>query len=150
MCRCGERRAPANLPDSEVEKLPSDLPTGVYFGWAHLRGATYPMVMSIGWNPYYKNTKKTAVRPWFGCGCTQADRSMAEAYEATLATSRADEQEVHIIEKFDSDFYGEQLAIIILGYLRPMKDYTGVGMTTCTQADRVCRRRPLLTIYGAV
>jgi len=62
------------------------------------------------------------------------------AHEARLGASRADEQEVHIIEKFDSDFYGEQLAIIILGYLRPMKDYTGVGMTPLRPGGGGCRR----------
>jgi riboflavin kinase len=53
----------ANLPESEVEKLPPNCPAGVYFGWATLHGKqpVYEMVMSIGWNPYYKNEKKTAV-----------------------------------------------------------------------------------------
>ena len=37
------------------------MPTGVYYGWAQLHGEIFKMVMSIGWNPYYKNVKKTAV-----------------------------------------------------------------------------------------
>ncbi|KAJ2999621.1 riboflavin kinase [Globomyces sp. JEL0801] len=32
--------------------------------------------------------------------------------------------EVHIIHKFEADFYDEELRIIILGYLRPELDYT--------------------------
>ncbi|WFD35142.1 riboflavin kinase [Malassezia cuniculi] len=35
---------------------------GVYYGYARVDGAdsgVYPMVMSVGWNPFYKNTHKT-------------------------------------------------------------------------------------------
>ncbi|KIW01381.1 uncharacterized protein PV09_07149 [Verruconis gallopava] len=28
-------------------------------GTSHLRGQVYPMVMSVGWNPYYKNTVRS-------------------------------------------------------------------------------------------
>ncbi|XP_070156101.1 riboflavin kinase [Polyergus mexicanus] len=49
----------ANFPESVVNGLPKDLDTGVYYGWASLRGQVYKMVTSIGWNPYYKNEKKS-------------------------------------------------------------------------------------------
>lgn len=50
----------ANFPDSVVEHLPADISTGIYYGWACVgSGDVYKMVMSIGWNPYYKNTKKS-------------------------------------------------------------------------------------------
>ncbi|XP_029915676.1 riboflavin kinase [Myripristis murdjan] len=50
----------ANFPDSVVEHLPADISTGIYYGWASVsNGDIYKMVMSIGWNPYYKNTKKS-------------------------------------------------------------------------------------------
>ncbi|KAM4577188.1 riboflavin kinase [Odontesthes bonariensis] len=50
----------ANFPDSVVDNLPSDISTGIYYGWACVgNGDLYKMVMSIGWNPYYKNTKKS-------------------------------------------------------------------------------------------
>ncbi|KAJ8286341.1 hypothetical protein GJAV_G00037380 [Gymnothorax javanicus] len=50
----------ANFPDSVVEHLPTDISTGVYFGWASVGGGdVHKMVMSIGWNPFYKNTKKS-------------------------------------------------------------------------------------------
>lgn len=52
----------ANLPESVVNTLPKDLNTGVYYGWASLHGKVYKMVASIGWNPYYKNEKKSMVR----------------------------------------------------------------------------------------
>lgn len=32
---------------------------GIYFGWCVLQGQIYKAVVSVGWNPYYKNTEKT-------------------------------------------------------------------------------------------
>jgi len=52
----------ANLPESVIDALPEDLSTGIYYGWASLRGEVYKMVTSIGWNPYYKNEKKSMVQ----------------------------------------------------------------------------------------
>ncbi|XP_036596976.1 riboflavin kinase [Trichosurus vulpecula] len=50
----------ANFPEQVVDNLPSDLSTGIYYGWASVGdGAVHKMVLSIGWNPYYKNTKKS-------------------------------------------------------------------------------------------
>ncbi|XP_017882004.1 riboflavin kinase [Ceratina calcarata] len=49
----------ANLEDKVVNGLPDDFDTGIYYGWASLNGETYKMVASIGWNPFYKNEKKT-------------------------------------------------------------------------------------------
>ncbi|KAJ1747644.1 riboflavin kinase [Coemansia sp. RSA 1821] len=49
----------ANLPPHVAETL--DVSIGVYYGWAALEGDTVrPMVMSLGWNPYFKNEKKSA------------------------------------------------------------------------------------------
>lgn len=63
----------ANYPPDVVDNLPNDLETGIYCGWAKVDdGAVYKMVMSVGWNPYFKNEKKSMVkyfhllRPIFG------------------------------------------------------------------------------------
>jgi riboflavin kinase len=71
--------ATANIPLEGLEVGGcSDLESGVYFGWAGVDlpsttigekraeslnpGANvYPMVMSIGWNPFYKNTVRSVV-----------------------------------------------------------------------------------------
>ena len=50
--------------------------TGVYYGYARVsrekdgeavlsedEAKVHPMVMSLGWNPFYKNRQLTAVRP---------------------------------------------------------------------------------------
>ncbi|EGV63317.1 riboflavin kinase [Yamadazyma tenuis] len=52
----------------------------------------FPMVMSIGYNPFYNNTEKTA--------------------------------EVHIIHKFQDNFYGAKIKHAVLGYIRPELNYT--------------------------
>lgn len=50
----------ANFPESVVDSLPADISTGIYYGWARVdNGDIHKMVMSIGWNPYYQNTKKS-------------------------------------------------------------------------------------------
>ncbi|KAJ1801310.1 riboflavin kinase [Coemansia sp. RSA 2399] len=51
----------ANLPPSVVEQALADIPIGVYLGWAHVEGdvEVRPMVMSLGWNPYFKNEKRS-------------------------------------------------------------------------------------------
>lgn len=108
----------ANIP---VGKLDS-LETGIYFGWCQLSPnessdkdviernngkkikfnnglnlndkelEVLPMVMSIGWNPFYENKQKAA--------------------------------EVHVLHKFDHDFYGAKIKVVILGYIRPELNYT--------------------------
>ena len=60
---------PANLPEESYSEsfklLDAAKNTGVYYGWAKVDGAdneqVHPMAMSVGWNPYYKNEKLTAV-----------------------------------------------------------------------------------------
>ena len=44
-----------------MEQLGSsgDLETGIYYGWALLKNNLYQAVVSVGWNPFYKNSKKT-------------------------------------------------------------------------------------------
>ncbi|XP_015584955.1 riboflavin kinase [Cephus cinctus] len=50
----------ANYPLEVVKSLPNEIATGIYYGWASVdRGNVYKMVMSIGWNPFYKNVHKS-------------------------------------------------------------------------------------------
>jgi riboflavin kinase len=111
----------ANLPVDEASTpWISTTPSGVYFGWASLnlppthpdyhlppststatttrRGANgftvYPMVMSIGYNPFYKNTVRSA--------------------------------EVHVLHAFGADFYGVEMRLLITGFIREEKDYSGL------------------------
>jgi hypothetical protein len=65
-------RLAANLPDESLPPL-SAVKTGVYFGyaqvippsdeaWSQDDKRVLPMVMSLGWNPFYKNERLSAVR----------------------------------------------------------------------------------------
>lgn len=84
-----------NIPTANIStlSLPATLSdVGVYFGYAKVRGEVYNMVMSVGFNPYFKNEEKSV--------------------------------EVHIINKFDFDFYGDEIQLLICGWLRPEYDYT--------------------------
>ncbi len=49
----------ANLSREDVDV--SALETGVYFGWALLGATIFKTALSVGWNPFYKNTEKTFV-----------------------------------------------------------------------------------------
>ncbi|KAI0133658.1 hypothetical protein BJ170DRAFT_575151 [Xylariales sp. AK1849] len=118
----------ANLPvDASLTPWISDITSGVYFGYASLAlpashadipqptassatssSATlpssptlpspkyhiYPMVMSIGYNPFYKNTVRSA--------------------------------EVHVLHKFSADFYDVPMRLLLLGFVREEKDYSGL------------------------
>ncbi|KAK4047071.1 riboflavin kinase [Microbotryomycetes sp. JL201] len=107
----------ANLPDSSIVPYATTLSTGVYFGYARVSDPAkhdnsaftdaqtptdqcrqhdnvFPMVMSIGFNPYYKNEKRTA--------------------------------EVHILHEYPSDFYGKELRVVMLGFIRPEYNYASL------------------------
>ncbi|KAG8694476.1 riboflavin kinase [Ceratobasidium sp. 395] len=91
----------ANLPDESLDPMTSVAKPGIYYGYArvHLEGPgvleedklVWPMVMSMGWNPYYKNEKLTA--------------------------------EVHIMHEYKDEFYGVDMSVVVLGYIRPELDY---------------------------
>ncbi|EJT97679.1 riboflavin kinase [Dacryopinax primogenitus] len=96
----------ANLPDDAIELMASKCQHGIYYGYARVHQPphgkpgdleeteieVYPMVMSLGNNPYYNNEKMTA--------------------------------EVHVIHEFEHDFYGHEISVLVLGYIRPELDYT--------------------------
>ena len=52
---------------------------------------TYPFVMSIGYNPFYKNRVRSA--------------------------------EVHVLHEFGKDFYGSEMRVSVMGFVRPEYDY---------------------------
>lgn len=50
----------ANFEPHIVKELPPEIETGIYFGWAQVdHGPVHKMVMSVGWNPYFKNVEKS-------------------------------------------------------------------------------------------
>ncbi|PWN28546.1 riboflavin kinase, partial [Jaminaea rosea] len=72
----------------------------------------HPMVMSLGWNPFYANKTKTA--------------------------------EVHIMHPFKRDFYGLQIQVIVLGYIRPEYNYVDVeALKNDIETDKQVANRSL-------
>jgi len=53
----------ANLDIVPLKFQVDSLAPGIYMGFAAMRGKIHEMVMSIGWNPYFDNAKKT-IEPW--------------------------------------------------------------------------------------
>ncbi|KAJ3803156.1 hypothetical protein GGU11DRAFT_874189 [Lentinula aff. detonsa] len=108
----------ANLPDDNdgtgtvtgVQAMKGKVDTGVFYGFAKVVSDTksteseksgtgksvvsdsvHPMVMSLGWNPFYKNERLTA--------------------------------EIHVMYDYGVDFYGLEIKVLVLGYVRPELDY---------------------------
>ncbi|KAL3313673.1 hypothetical protein Ciccas_007728 [Cichlidogyrus casuarinus] len=82
----------ANYPKEVVDQLPANIDVGVFCGFAQVEnGEIHPMVMSIGFNPFFKNKLKS--------------------------------METHIIHKFERDFYGKTLKILMTHFLRNEKNY---------------------------
>lgn len=62
------------------------------------------MVMSIGWNPFYKNVKKTI--------------------------------EPHLLHTFGNDFYGQELRLVITGFMRNEQNYPSLdALITAIHTD---------------
>jgi FAD synthase len=52
--------------------------------------------------------------------------------------------EPHIMHKFTSDFYGEELAICLCGYLRPERDFVSLEALKQAIADDIAQAEVLL------
>jgi len=87
----------ANLSKESFDegKLPTNA-LGVYYGFAKVGRDrnVEPMVMSIGWNPFFQNKEKSV--------------------------------EVHILKKFENDFYGEEIKVIAIGFIREMTSFSSL------------------------
>lgn len=80
----------------------------------------WPMVMSIGWNPFYNNTTRTSVR--------SISLSLELGWKrGELIACFSGWQEVHILHDYPHDFYGRELRVVILGFIRPEFNYAGLG-----------------------
>lgn len=98
----------------------------------------YPMVMSLGWNPFYANKTKTAVR---AVRCW-----LRESVSRVLTDTchRLAQQEVHIMHPFKADFYGLHIKTIVLGYIRPEYNYVNVGECCAPRVEAGQQRRRVL------
>ena len=102
----------------------------------------FPMVMSVGWNPFYKNTHKTAVSIMSAFRSIIVFRSVFQPRLTSwcLASFVSTLQEVHILHDFASDFYGLEIRVVVLGYVRPEYNYDSMGEYTTTLLRRSMHR----------
>mmetsp|Transcript_6154 Transcript_6154/g.9596 ORF Transcript_6154/g.9596 Transcript_6154/m.9596 type:complete len:204 (-) Transcript_6154:90-701(-) len=96
-----------------------DLPTGIYWGFCRIGDGTsgstgdkdqkiFKTACSIGYNPYYHNTKKT-VEPHLIADPQDTRRHLSSCGESVL-----------------SDFYDQPIRLSLLGYLRPELPFEGL------------------------
>lgn len=86
----------ANLDPAAFRTALAGVPRGVYSGYAQVGGS----------GPVYKTVLSLGTNPTF------------DTEEETV--------ESYILHEFPSDFYGAELALIIVGFMRPMEKYTSL------------------------
>lgn len=81
-------------------------------------GRVWPMVMSIGLNPFYKNEVRSVVR-YIPLHLVHQPRGLCRLHTAKK------KQEVHLItpQPIENDFYGAQINCLVLGFIRPELDF---------------------------
>lgn len=84
------------------------------------------MVMSIGWNPYFRNVKKSMVCV-FTFICWDVELKCTHYSVVCILLFCIFSQETHILNEFGTDFYGSELRICITGYIRPEMDFRTLG-----------------------
>ncbi|KAK2750635.1 riboflavin kinase [Myotisia sp. PD_48] len=135
----------ANIPADRLSEYP-DLESGVYYGavaldpkqFKHTRtdGESadsgcqdpdiFPCVMSIGYNPYYKNTVRSVeihILPHLSM-----ESSPTPGPATPIASSSELDEPPRHRPRFHHfpDFYGTPLNLLILGYIRPEYDYVSL------------------------
>lgn len=113
-----------------------------------------PAVLSIGFNPFYKNTVRSVVCSVLLCrkkgGCMLIEQTQEIHIMRSLTSSSAPEEEGKGGEgqvKFHkmADFYSTKLNLLILGYIRPEYDYVSVeALIEDIRIDCEVARRSLL------
>ncbi|OGM46284.1 riboflavin kinase [Aspergillus bombycis] len=108
----------ANIPPDGLSDYP-DLQVGVYYGVVALDPSRFtseatilPAVLSIGYNPFYKNTTRSV------------EIHIMPPLSSPSPTANGEAGQV----KFNKlpDFYGTKLNLLILGYIRPEYDYVSL------------------------
>lgn len=120
----------ANLPCSLFQEELASLPTGVYLGWARVGDDVHQCVANVGFSPTFADA--------------QNPEKIVEA---------------HLLADFAADFYGEPLALLLLGFVRDERKFSGLDELLATiRADietaraeleapplQILRRAPWLT-----
>ena len=109
----------ANFNEQVVENLPADFGTGIYLGWASISSQPDKVrkaVVSIGWNPYYNNSKKSVVSNYNAQTVAKCSQFFFLSF-----------QETHLVHEYPENFYGDWLKLLICGYIRPEQNFASLG-----------------------
>ncbi|PAV65625.1 hypothetical protein WR25_12317 [Diploscapter pachys] len=102
----------ANLDDATVSALPPQLTTGVFYGLARITNGDSP-----NYQKPYSMVMSIGWNPQF------------DGKQKTM--------EVHILHKFNGDFYGAQIEGLICGFVREMKSFKSLeDLITAIEADK--------------
>lgn len=97
----------ANLPCSLFQAQLEELPCGVYIGWAGVRGSVHKSVCNVGFSPTFAGEENP--------------EKIVEA---------------HIMHEFENDFYGEPMRLLLMGFIREERKFSGIDELLATiQAD---------------
>ena len=93
----------ANLPCSMFQQQLAEVPRGVYVGWAAVQGQAHKCVCNIGVSPTFVGQENP--------------EKIVEA---------------HLMSEFSSDFYGERMALVLLGFVREERKFGGLDELLAT------------------
>ena len=115
----------ANLPCSLFQQQLDQLPCGVYVGWAAVRDGVHKCVCNIGFSPTFVGEENP---------------------EKII--------EAHLLSEFSTDFYGEQMRLLLLGFVRDERKFGGIEeLLETINADIATARdaldRPPLSSFAA-
>ena len=104
----------ANMSTAELEPQLSSVENGVYAGWCAVEGHA----------AVFKTVLSVGWNPHF---------------EGTKKTV-----EPHVLHTFDEDFYGAEMRLLIVGYIRPQEKYSSLDeLIAAIDADIECGRTAL-------
>ncbi|GMM33391.1 riboflavin kinase [Saccharomycopsis crataegensis] len=113
----------ANVPISTLSEEFRSLEPGVYFGFCRLKENKQTELV--------QPTKGIERKVVFNYGCELNSDQTSTVYPHVMSigwnpfyNNKEKTAEIHIINKFSSDFYGANINFNILGYIRPELDYT--------------------------
>ena len=137
----------ANLDEQVVSALPESMGTGIYYGYAPCEGCAFcATIMQVGadrlgrgfqvgderWlESFLQEREEVSGTSVVSRACRGSPslliRSVGRLFILRLLARADCVQEVHIIHKFDADFYDHTLKVLVLGFLRPEQNFPSLG-----------------------
>ncbi|KAJ6515012.1 riboflavin kinase [Mycena vitilis] len=102
----------ANLPVDDTPWI-AEIKPGVYFGWASLRLPPS--------HPDKSTSTDSEARSGFSVYPMVMSIGSNTFYNNTVLTAEA-----HVLHKFEADFYGVEMRLLVTGFIREMKGYVDV------------------------